>query len=167
MGKEPVGGESRPGAWRIADAAAAKGRQTRVRSAARRKTFLTELRRSANVSQAAGASGASKSALYLWRHKMPKFRAAWDEALEAALDDLEAALRRRAVDGVEQPVFYAGKPCGTVTRYSDQLGMFLLRHRRPQAFGGGGGEAALQTAEDAKARLAAKLAGMGEGPDGV
>jgi len=64
----------------------------------------------------------------------PEFSAAWDEAVESALDDIEHALRKRAVDGVERPVFYQGKVCGYVREYSDTAAIFLLKGRRPKIF---------------------------------
>ena len=64
----------------------------------------------------------------------PAFAAAWDDALEAAVDQLEAEARHRAIDGVEQPHFHQGKVCGTVRKYSDALLMFLLRAHRPETY---------------------------------
>jgi hypothetical protein len=49
----------------------------------------------------------------------------------AALED-EAL--RRAYHGVEEPVFYEGVQCGSVTRYSDKLLMFLLKARHPAKY---------------------------------
>jgi len=100
----------------------------------RREIFLETLRQSANVSAAARAAGMSRRAAYNHRLQEPQFREEWDQALEEALDDLEAELRRRAIQGVEKPVYYGGKPCGTIRNYSDTLGMFLLKCRRPDVF---------------------------------
>ena len=47
---------------------------------------------------------------------------------------IEAEARRRAVDGVDEPVYYQGKEVGTVRRYSDVLLIFLLKGLRPQRF---------------------------------
>jgi hypothetical protein len=49
----------------------------------------------------------------------------------AALED-EAV--RRAYHGVEEPVFYKGVQCGSVTSYSDTLLMFLLKARKPAVY---------------------------------
>ncbi|WP_281302154.1 MULTISPECIES: hypothetical protein [unclassified Iodidimonas] len=104
-------------------------------SARRRRLFLDALRDSANVSASARHAGIARRDVYRLRAKDTAFRDEWDHALEEALDALEGELRRRAVHGVEKPVFYAGKPCGKIISYSDQLGMFLLRSRRPHIFG--------------------------------
>ena len=95
------------------------------------------LRSTGNVSAGIRAAGVSRTQAYCHRKTDPAFRAEWDSALEAALDDLEGALRRRAVDGVEKAVFYGGKQCGSSVSYSDNLGMFLLRGRRRDVFGEG------------------------------
>lgn len=107
-------------------------------TARRRRVFLETLRTSANVSASARASGASRRDLYRYRQNDPAFREDWDHALEEALDDLEGELRRRAVEGVEKPIYYGGKPCGAVRSYSDNLGMFLLKSRRPHVFASNG-----------------------------
>lgn len=127
----------------------------------RRAAFIDRLRSSANVSAAARAAGMSRSSAYALRHRDEGFRAAWDEALEEALDDLEAELRRRAIEGVDKPVFYGGKECGTVKSYSDTLGMFLLKSRRGEVFAETGGRPPTCETEreltDAKDRLARML----------
>ncbi len=100
-----------------------------------RRCFLDKLRETANVSAAARAAGKSRSSAYQLRQQDEAFRAAWDEALEEALDMLEAELWRRALKGVARPVFYGGKCCGVIRSYSDQLGMFLLKAHRPERYG--------------------------------
>ena len=50
------------------------------------------------------------------------------------MDELEAEARRRAVQGVRQPVFHQGKVVGHIRKYSDLLLIFLLKHRRPEIF---------------------------------
>ena len=53
----------------------------------------------------------------------------------AAADHAEDEVRRRAIDGVEEPVgWYQGSPGGTVTRYSDTLLMFLLKGAKPEKY---------------------------------
>lgn len=108
--------------------------------------FLSVLARTANVSAASRSAGITRTRLYERRLKCEAFAAAWQAALEEALDDLEGELRRRAMDGVEKPIFYGGKQCGIQKNYSDNLGMFLLKARRREIFadsarGGGAPEA--------------------------
>ncbi len=100
----------------------------------RRRTFLVTLAESGNVSAAVRAAEVSRSRAYVLKATDPAFAAAWDDALEAAVDHLEAEARHRAIDGVEQPHFHQGKVCGTVRKYSDALLMFLLRAHRPETY---------------------------------
>jgi hypothetical protein len=67
------------------------------------------------------------------------FRAAWDEAMEIGTAALEGEAVRRAYHGVEVPVFYKGVQCGSVTKYSDKLLMFLLKARNPAKYRDGSG----------------------------
>ena len=94
--------------------------------------FLTALESSGNVTVAARLAGVSRTAAYKARRGEAEFAASWDEALEVALDGMEAEARRRAVEGWEEPVFYQGKVCGHIRKYSDALIMFLLKAYRPE-----------------------------------
>ncbi|API59123.1 hypothetical protein BSL82_07215 [Tardibacter chloracetimidivorans] len=114
--------------------AAASGRSASS-PAARRKHFVEVLAQTANVTESAKQAGLDRSAVYRLRARSESFRAAWDEAMNQALDDLEAVLLERAAHGVEKPVFYGGKPCGKVRQYSDTLAMFILRAKRPNTYG--------------------------------
>lgn len=102
--------------------------------AVRRKRFLALLADSGNVSGAARGAGISTSSLYAHRAANPGFAALWDEAINVAMDELENALIERARDGVERPVYFAGKQVGAVRTYSDALGMFLLKAKRPEVY---------------------------------
>ena len=48
---------------------------------------------------------------------------------------MEQEAFRRALDGVEEPIFHRGVQVGSVTKYSDNLLQFLLRGRRPNVYG--------------------------------
>src|SRR5262249_13863426 len=87
-----------------------------------------------NVSAAAAAVGISRSAAYEMRAQDDDFKQAWDNAREQGVDALEGEVYRRAFSGVEEPQFYKGEQCGTVTRYSDRLAEFLLRGNRPEKY---------------------------------
>lgn len=71
--------------------------------------FLDHLKTSCNVAASCRAVGISYSAAYALRDKDADFAAAWDDALEESYDHLEAEARRRAFDGVEEPVVYQGQ----------------------------------------------------------
>lgn len=96
--------------------------------------FLAELRETCNVTKAAQAAGVSSSAVYSLRRSDVLFAERWEEALQEGIDLLEHEAHRRAFRGVEEPVFYQGSECGSVTKYSDQLAMFLLKAHRPEKY---------------------------------
>lgn len=103
--------------------------------------FLTCLADTGNVSAAARNAAVSRSGAYALRLADENFAEAWAEAQAQAADALEMEARRRAVEGVEQPVLYAGKPvCDeggdpvTIRHYSDRLLELLLKANRPDPF---------------------------------
>lgn len=106
-----------------------------------RTQFLKVLARTCNVTHAAWSVGISRSRVYDIRKEDAEFAAAWDEAEETAVDSLEGEARRRALEGIDEPVVYQGtistdekgQPV-TVKRYSDTLLMFLLKAHRPEKY---------------------------------
>lgn len=63
------------------------------------------------------------------------FAAAFHAAEAAGTDVIEEEAFRRAVKGVEKPVYRAGEVVGHVADYSDTMLMFLLKARRPDRYG--------------------------------
>ena len=97
--------------------------------------FLVRLRRYAgNVSKAARLAGFSRQAAYDRKKEDPEFNQAWEDVIEAVLDDAEAELYRRAVKGRLEPKFYKGEKCGTVRKFSDSNLQFLLKSKRPEVY---------------------------------
>jgi len=96
--------------------------------------FLDGLRRGLSVAAAARQAGFSRWGIYRVRANDAAFAAAWEDALAEGTDLLEDELRRRAVEGVAQPVFHQGRQVATVHRPSDRLLVFLLRTRRPGVY---------------------------------
>ena len=92
-----------------------------------RSIFLDILGHTGNVSAATRAANISRKMAYSLKLSDPAFAEEWQLALEDAMDDLEAALRNRAINGVEKPIYYAGKECGRQRNYSDTVGMYILK----------------------------------------
>jgi hypothetical protein len=105
-------------------------------TAERQRIFLETLAATGSVSRAAKACGLSKQALYAHRNRadVPAFREAWEVALSCAINRLGDIAFERAIDGVEEPVFWKGEQIGTRRRYNDNLLVALLRARDPFAF---------------------------------
>lgn len=111
-------------------------KQTRQRA---RAAFLIELAARGNVSAACAAAGLSRAWFYEHRAADPVFAAAWDAALETAIDAMELEARRRAVEGVEKPLIgRVGKDqdgiITVVREYSDSLMTLLLKAHRPDKY---------------------------------
>ena len=62
----------------------------------------------ASIAPACAAAGVCRSTYKRWRNEDPEFDARLDEAYEAAVDEAEAEVRRRGVDGWEEPVVHKG-----------------------------------------------------------
>lgn len=104
-----------------------------LRTEERDRQFLDSLvETGGNVTSACKALGIKRRTAYEWRAADPVFAADWDEAVNHGLDQLETEARRRAYEGIDEPVFYKGQVCGHIRRYSDSLIMFLLKAYRPQ-----------------------------------
>jgi len=71
--------------------------------------FLDALAQTGNVRQAAKAVGFSANRFYVHRRQDPLFAQKWEETIQQAMDTvLEPEAIRRAVDGVEEAVYYRG-----------------------------------------------------------
>ncbi len=91
----------------------------------RQVAFLDALSNWGNVRAAAGCAGVSRSTVYRMRRGCYRFRNLWDAALLLARPQVEAVLADRALNGVEEQVFYHGEEIATRRRYDARL---LLAH---------------------------------------
>jgi len=99
-----------------------------------KERFLRHLAQGWSVELAAQGAGLGYGTVYEHRARDAAFAAAWDQAIERGTDRLEDEARRRAVDGVEEPIIHNGKIVGSRLRYSDVLLITLLNARRPEKF---------------------------------
>lgn len=97
--------------------------------------FIEALRNSANVRYACERVSITRQSAYEYRDRHPKFAKQWDDAIEDAVDVLEAEAWRRSMEGTLRPIFYKGTQCGAVKEYSDGLHALLLKAHRPKKFG--------------------------------
>lgn len=87
-----------------------------------------------NILHAAKAAEIDRTEHYRWMAE-PGYAARFEDAANDAVDVLEAEARRRAINGVKEPVgWHLGKPGGYVKRYSDTLLIFLLKGARPAVY---------------------------------
>ena len=98
------------------------------------RAFLKAYAASGLVGLAAEAADISRELHSRWMKSSAAYREAFEPAHERAIETMEAEARRRAVEGVQQTVFYEGIKCGTKQVYSDVLLMFLLKAARPERY---------------------------------
>ena len=72
---------------------------TRARTPQRKKQFLEALSQTAVVSRACKAANLPRPTAYDWRASDPVFAAAWDTALDNALDEVEYVAWQLALSG--------------------------------------------------------------------
>ena len=122
--------------------------------------FLTEYELCANIVTAAYRSGIDRKLVYYWQEHDESFSMAFNMADKAANAHIEAEIRRRAIDGVEEPVISQGQPVYeyepildeegkqrydskgkpmykrgrmlTIRKYSDTLLIFYAKRRMPE-----------------------------------
>lgn len=101
----------------------------------KKRAFLAAFAETGNITRAAEAAEIDRTSHYVWLKDDAEYAAAFEDAREASVDALEAEARRRAVEGVAEPVgWYQGKPGGVVKRYSDTLLIFLLKGAKPEVY---------------------------------
>ena len=91
----------------------------------RQAQFLSALAETGSVRGACARVGVSAQTAYLLRRRAARFAAGWDAALILARRVAEDVLAVRALDGVEEPVFYRGEQVGARVRFDARL---LLAH---------------------------------------
>jgi len=100
----------------------------------RQKDFVERLAETASWTDAARFVGLSRQSARNLYNRSPQFRAACDEALRASVGVLVETAFDRAVNGVQEQVWYQGRMVGFREKYNDRLLMFLLRVRDPLNF---------------------------------
>lgn len=92
--------------------------------------FLEVLQQTGNVTKATAKAGLDRSLVYRRRNIRPEFREKWQNAMEQALDYLEAYLWDKAM----------GKDTGEISDgqvIDEKIAIFLLKAHRPEIFGDG------------------------------
>lgn len=96
--------------------------------------FLTIFAQTANVMLACRAVSIGRSTAYEWRKTDEEFSLRWADAEEEANEAIEAEIHRRAIVGVDEPVYYKGQLIDTIKRYGDTLLIFLAKARMPHKY---------------------------------
>jgi hypothetical protein len=108
-------------------------------NARKKRLFWETIAATGSVAASARAADISAAEARRLRRDAPPTAQDGDEetALDRAIAALESEAVRRALEGVEIPVFHQGRECGSTIKHSDQLLMFLLKTLRPERYAGG------------------------------
>lgn len=107
---------------------------TNARRRLKKAEFLARYAELGTIQAAADVTEINRATHYTWLADDPDYAQAFDAAGEIAVERLEQEARRRAVDGVDEPVFYKGDQVASVRKYSDTLLIFLLKAARPERY---------------------------------
>lgn len=136
---------------------------------AKKRAFLAAYARLGTILAASEASNICRDNHALWMKKDPAYAEAFEAAKDMSIEMLEHEARRRAYQGVDDPVFYQGVEVAKVRKYSDTLLMFLLNGLRPERYkwrgevsGPNGGPISLQVID----QIIGKHDGKKDGSDG-
>lgn len=91
----------------------------------RKTRFLDSLASKGNVGLACARAGLSREAAYRLRRREPMFARAWKAAQAQARDRSVDVLEDRAIDGIEERIYYRGELIDTRRRFDSRL---LLAH---------------------------------------
>lgn len=97
----------------------------------KQRHFIETLAATASISEAARFVGMTRQSAHRLYRRDAKFRAAWDEAMRAAVGVLAATAFDRAVNGTEEQIWYKGEMVGVREKHHDRLLIYLLRVRDP------------------------------------
>lgn len=96
--------------------------------------FLSEYAKCGNILLAANKAKIKRAKHYDWLEGDPDYEVRFATAHEEACEVLEAEAHRRAVVGIQEPVWYQGQKCGSIKKYSDTLLIFLMKGAMPDKY---------------------------------
>jgi hypothetical protein len=96
--------------------------------------FLAAYAEHCTVVHACRATGIGRRTHYGWLESDPAYAARFADVKDDAVESLEAEARRRAAEGVLEPVYQGGKKVGSIRKYSDTLLIFLLKGAKPDVY---------------------------------
>jgi hypothetical protein len=101
----------------------------------RKERFLRALEvAGGSIGEACRQIGISWQTYRRHREEDPQFDHYCARAIGYGVEVLEDEAIRRALRGVQEPIYYRGQMIDAVQKYSDQLLMFLLRARKPLVY---------------------------------
>ena len=95
-------------------------------------TFIEMLEQTGVVSISANAAGQSRVTFYLRRKIDPAFAERWAKAKSIANVEVNKEVRRRAITGVDEDVYFQGEKVGKKKVHSDSLLIMLAKASSPE-----------------------------------
>jgi len=100
----------------------------------KKRLFLEAFVKTGQKKKACEAVGISGAQPRRWAQSDELFQQEYERAKFVAAEILEDEAHRRAVEGVDEPVWYKGEEVGSVKKYSDTLLIFLLKGLKPEVY---------------------------------
>lgn len=100
----------------------------------KKKRLLEIYAKTGIVSHSCKLAGVGRKTFYEWLQNDPVFAEQAKHSEDEATERLEKEALRRGVEGILEPVYYAGKKVGNIRRYSDALLIFTLKARNPKKY---------------------------------
>jgi hypothetical protein len=97
--------------------------------------FLSVLNSTRRVDAAAFAVERTVAQANAERRRNPLLAARWDQIMDPRRQALEDAMLDRAINGIREPILVDGEEQRVRIRYSDTLGMMILRSLMPERYG--------------------------------
>lgn len=104
------------------------------RSPEKDDAFCERIAAGDTILDACKAVGYGFRQIFQYRHDDPQFAQKWEDADEMAIQRMEREADRRAIEGVNEPVFHKGEMVGTIKKFSDTLLIFRLKAKRPEVY---------------------------------
>ena len=124
---------------------------------AKRKQFLKVLSETGCVRDACRVVGISSTSAYRTKRRLPEFSAQWDSALAMAGSEIETLAWQRAVEGIEEPVYYYGKFSHMRRKRSDGIFRMILMASNKKKYGRMGALSREQALKKARAQIRKKM----------
>ena len=105
---------------------------TDAQRALAQQRFLDSFRAIGTITTAAVAAGVSRRSVYNWLERDQDFWNRFEDAEEDVRDAIREELHRRAIEGVDEPVYQRGVLVGHVRKYSDRILLKMAAARLPE-----------------------------------
>ena len=99
-----------------------------------KKAFLASYAHNGRITKSGIAAQVNWRNHYNWLRDDPIYVQAFEVAKSMAGDFLEDEALRRAVEGIQKPIFYKGEHVDNVTEYSDLLLIVALKGAKPEKY---------------------------------